>query len=136
MDALTSRQALYAWFGSLLEYPTQDPRPVQEGCTCYTCRTFSRAYLRHLFDVGEVLGTTLAAIHNVAFLQQLMDRAREAVAAGRFASYRKEFLATYQGLDDGVGEGVGPLLDEGNAPAPPGLDRGEGRRTVPPKRRR
>ncbi|MCK6528865.1 tRNA guanosine(34) transglycosylase Tgt [Myxococcota bacterium] len=114
----------------------RDLYPIDTGCPCYTCRNFSRAYLRHLFDVGEVLGTTLAAIHNVAFLQQLMDRAREAVVAGRFSSYRKEFLAAYQGLDEGGGEGPGPMLDDGDAILAPDGDRGDGRRPGPTKRRR
>ncbi len=84
----------------------RDLYPIDTRCPCYTCTHFSRAYLRHLFDVGEVLGTTLAAIHNVSFLQQLMAQSREAIAEGTFASFRKDFLASYRGKDEGVSSGI------------------------------
>ncbi|MBU1878982.1 MAG: tRNA guanosine(34) transglycosylase Tgt, partial [Chloroflexi bacterium] len=77
----------------------RDPRPIQEGCDCATCQHFSRAYLRHLFKAGEVLGLRLATDHNVRFLIRLMERIRAAILAGEFAAFRQSFLATYQPAD-------------------------------------
>ena len=69
-----------------------DPRPVEEGCDCLCCRRFSRAYLRHLFLAKEMLGPILASIHNLAYLQRLTRRVREAIIAGRFVPLRAEVL--------------------------------------------
>lgn len=69
-----------------------DARPVEEGCNCLTCRQFSRSYLRHLFLAKEMLGPTLASIHNVSYIQRLMRRIREAISAGRFVQLRTEVL--------------------------------------------
>jgi len=69
-----------------------DPRPLQEGCECYTCRHYSRAYLRHLDACGEILGCRLNTIHNLHFYLQLMQRLREAIEAGRFREFAREFL--------------------------------------------
>ena len=69
-----------------------DPGPVEEGCDCLACRTFSRAYLRHLFLAGEMLGPILASIHNVAYLQRLTSRIRGAIKCGRFVQFRAEVL--------------------------------------------
>lgn len=74
----------------------EDPRPVQEDCTCYTCRTFSRAYLRHLYKAGEITALRLGTIHNVHFLLDLMRRVRAAIAAGSFEDLRAAFLERYQ----------------------------------------
>ena len=71
----------------------RDPAPIEEGCGCYTCRHFSRAYLRHLFKAGEILAARLATIHNVHFLLQLMRDIRAAIAADRFPAFKAEFLA-------------------------------------------
>ncbi len=73
----------------------RDPAPVEEGCGCYTCRQFSRAYLRHLFKAGEMLAARLATIHNVYFLLQLARDMRAAIAAGRFGAFKEAFLAGY-----------------------------------------
>jgi len=59
-----------------------DPRPLDEGCTCYTCARFSRAYLRHLFTSNEILAPRLLTLHNVTFYQRLMARIRGAVVEG------------------------------------------------------
>jgi queuine tRNA-ribosyltransferase len=67
-----------------------DPEPVEPGCSCYTCRTFSRAYLRHLFMAGEILGHELNAIHNLHHYLTLMERMREAIAAGRFGAFLRD----------------------------------------------
>ncbi|MGE4053777.1 MAG: tRNA guanosine(34) transglycosylase Tgt [Vicinamibacterales bacterium] len=69
-----------------------DPRPVSEECRCYTCRHFSRAYLRHLAMAGEMTGATLNTLHNLTFYLDTLSRIREAIAFGRFESFRVEFL--------------------------------------------
>lgn len=73
-----------------------DPRPIEEGCTCYTCRTFSRAYLRHLMRAGEVLGLRLATLHNVHFLLRFTAEVRQAIRQGTLREFKEAFLATYE----------------------------------------
>jgi queuine tRNA-ribosyltransferase len=70
-----------------------DSRPVEEDCACYTCRHFSRAYLRHLAVAGEILSAKLNTLHNLYFYQRLMREIRDAVAAGQFAAFARPFLA-------------------------------------------
>lgn len=70
-----------------------DRQPVQPGCTCYTCRTFSRAYIRHLFNVGESLGGMLLTMHNLHFYLRMMDDVRAAITAGTFTQYATAFIA-------------------------------------------
>jgi len=67
-------------------------RPVDERCGCYTCRNFSRAYIRHLFAVDEILGPKLLTIHNVFFYNELMQKSREAIRGGRFGAFKTEAL--------------------------------------------
>ena len=67
--------------------------PLDPACDCYTCRTVSRGYLRHLFMSGEVLGATLVSLHNITFYQSLMRRMRAAIDAGGFETWRESFLA-------------------------------------------
>lgn len=69
--------------------------PIDPSCKCYTCRTFSRAYLHHLFNANEVLSAILASIHNVHFYLQMMDEIRSAIETGTFAAYKRDFLAEY-----------------------------------------
>jgi len=69
----------------------RDDRPLEAGCDCLTCRGFSRGYLRHLFQAGEMLGPTLASIHNVRFYQRLMGRLRELIRAGSMEMILNEF---------------------------------------------
>jgi queuine tRNA-ribosyltransferase len=69
-----------------------DPRPIEDGCDCLACRTFSRAYIRHLFLAGEMLGPILASVHNLAYLHRLTREIREAIRGGRFVQYRSEAL--------------------------------------------
>jgi queuine tRNA-ribosyltransferase len=69
----------------------EDPRPPDASCDCYTCRTYSRAYLRHLFLVGEVNAASLNTLHNLHFYLDTMHRIREAIAFGRFESFRLAF---------------------------------------------
>ncbi len=69
-----------------------DPRPIEAGCDCLACSRFSRSYLRHLFIANEMLGPILASIHNLAYLQRLTSKIREAIRAGRFVQLRAEVL--------------------------------------------
>jgi queuine tRNA-ribosyltransferase len=81
---------------------TWDERPIEEGCGCYTCQHFSRAYLRHLFKAEEILGLRLMTIHNVYFLVELMRQIRQAVLEGRFPQFQADFLAGFQPTDPAV----------------------------------
>jgi queuine tRNA-ribosyltransferase len=72
-----------------------DPRPLDPDCDCYTCRKFSRAYLRHLFAAGELLGMRLASIHAVHHMITLTRRARAAIVEQRFAEFRVAFIERF-----------------------------------------
>jgi queuine tRNA-ribosyltransferase len=67
-----------------------DPMPPDLQCPCYTCRNFSRAYLRHLFTTGEMLGFRLCTIHNLSYYHKLVSGAREAVLGSSYSAYRKQ----------------------------------------------
>jgi queuine tRNA-ribosyltransferase len=69
----------------------RDGGPLDPDCSCYTCRHFSRAYLRHLFQAKEILAATLLSIHNISVILNLMAEIRDAIHNGRFSSLRKEF---------------------------------------------
>jgi queuine tRNA-ribosyltransferase len=71
---------------------TDDTRPIDEHCRCYTCRHYSRAYLRHLDKCGEILGSRLNTIHNLWYYQNLMRRIRTAIERGRFEAFRQDFF--------------------------------------------
>ncbi|HEY3447093.1 MAG TPA: tRNA guanosine(34) transglycosylase Tgt [Myxococcales bacterium] len=75
------------------QYARED-RPVDARCGCYTCKNFSRAYLRHLFSTQEILAMRLNTIHNVHYFVDLMRQVRLALDEGRFAQFSKEFLAS------------------------------------------
>ena len=68
-----------------------DTRPVDAGCNCYTCRNFSRAYLRHLDKCGEILGARLNTIHNLHYFQDFMRDIRQAITDGQFTQFSREF---------------------------------------------
>jgi queuine tRNA-ribosyltransferase len=74
-----------------------DTRPVEADCGCYTCRHYSRAYLRHLDKCGEILGSRLNTIHNLYFYQRLMREIRAAIEAQRLAEYSRDFYALLSG---------------------------------------
>lgn len=74
----------------------KDMYPPDTSCSCYTCRTFTRAYIHHLFRVGEVLGATLATLHNIHFFAAFMDEMRQSILEGRFEAFRKEVHATWE----------------------------------------
>ncbi len=86
---------LYTFDGPLrlrnAQYLT-DKRPIESDCSCVACG-YTRAYLRHLFLAGEMLGPILASIHNLTFYQRLMGRLREAIVAGQFRAVRADILA-------------------------------------------
>jgi queuine tRNA-ribosyltransferase len=73
----------------------EDDGPVDPACGCYTCRTFSRAYLRHLSMAGEMTGGTLNTLHNLSFYLDSMRRIREAISFGRFEEFRQKFHQTF-----------------------------------------
>ncbi|MDZ7810656.1 MAG: tRNA guanosine(34) transglycosylase Tgt [Arhodomonas sp.] len=75
-----------------------DTRPVDETCGCYTCRNYSRAYLRHLDRCREILGARLNTLHNLYYFQRLMAGMREAIAVDRFAEFADAFYARRRGL--------------------------------------
>ena len=76
-----------------------DPRPVEEDCTCYTCRHYSRAYLRHLIRADEIFGYRLTTIHNLHALVSLVADVRQRLADGTFAEFRQQFLAAFEPRD-------------------------------------
>ena len=70
----------------------EDDGPLDPACGCYTCRTHSRAYLRHLFIAGEMAARTLNTLHNLSFYLDTMKRIRDAIAFRSFETFRQEFL--------------------------------------------
>jgi len=78
----------------------EDGSPVDAECGCLTCRTYSRAYLRHLFVAGEMLYSTLATIHNLAYYLDIMRRMRESIVLGTFPAFLKSAQAMAAGQTD------------------------------------
>jgi queuine tRNA-ribosyltransferase len=76
--------------------------PVDADCDCYTCRTFSAAYLHHLFKCEELLAYRLATIHNLRFITRLMQKIEDAIQQGTFAAFKNDFLSQYQVTDEEV----------------------------------
>ena len=95
MPARNARHGrLYTWEGSLNiknEKYKRDDRPIDPLCGCPACRSFSRAYLRHLFVAGEMLAMRLAVLHNLYFYNSLMGRIRQALDGGEFQPFREEY---------------------------------------------
>ncbi len=75
---------------------SDDTRPIDDQCGCYTCQHYSRAYLRHLDKCGEILGARLNTIHNLYYFQDLMRRIRLEIEADRYHEFYQEFYARYQ----------------------------------------
>ena len=69
-----------------------DPRPIEEGCQCPACRSYSRAYIRHLLKAKEMLGMRLCVLHNLYFYNKMMEEIRDAIENHRYAEYKKEKL--------------------------------------------
>lgn len=74
-----------------------DERPIEEGCQCPACRTYSRAYIRHLLKAKEMLGMRLCVLHNLYFYNTMMEEIREAIEQGRYKEYKAEKLAKISG---------------------------------------
>ena len=72
-----------------------DFSPLDPECDCYTCRNFTRSYLRHLAITGEILGARLFTWHNLRFTIRIAEQAREAIIAGRFPEYLEHFTHTF-----------------------------------------
>ncbi|MGE5589915.1 MAG: tRNA guanosine(34) transglycosylase Tgt [Bacillota bacterium] len=82
----------------------EDPGPLDPQCDCEACRNYSRAYLRHLFKAGEILGLRLVSLHNLRYLQRLMADLRQAIAAGTELTFRDAFYAVWD--TEGLGKRV------------------------------
>jgi queuine tRNA-ribosyltransferase len=74
----------------------EDTRPLEEGCSCYVCKNFTRAYVRHLLNVGEILGLRLVTWHNLFCYLDFMKDMRKSKEEGTFDLFRKEFHAGYR----------------------------------------
>jgi len=74
-----------------------DTGPIDPECACYTCRHYSRSYLRHLDKCGEILGARLNTIHNLHYYQELMQGLRAAIAEGRLNAFIAEFQRRFAG---------------------------------------
>jgi queuine tRNA-ribosyltransferase len=81
-----------------------DKRPIEENCSCLTCREFTRGYIRHLIKAEEILGLRLITLHNLHFYLNLMSRARSEIQTGTFDPFRKEFVAGYKTRDAVAGD--------------------------------
>jgi queuine tRNA-ribosyltransferase len=73
--------------------------PIEEGCECFACRNFTRAYLRHLLNVGEILGLRMVSVHNTHMFLKVMTDMRAAICSGTFAEFRREFVGNYVPTD-------------------------------------
>jgi queuine tRNA-ribosyltransferase len=89
---------IFTWQGKVSikrsEY-REDGSPLDPECDCYTCTNYSKAYLRHLFLSGEILGSRLNTIHNIYFYMKLMERSRAAIEAGAWESFRDDCLTRF-----------------------------------------
>lgn len=89
---------IFTWQGKVSikrsEY-REDPSPLDPECDCYTCTNYSKAYLRHLFLSGEILGSRLNTIHNIYFYMKLMEHARKAIEEGRWEGFRDDCLTRF-----------------------------------------
>ena len=73
-----------------------DERPIEEGCQCPACRSYTRSYIRHLLKAGEMLGMRLCVLHNLYFYNHMMEEIRQAIEEGRYQSYKKAKLAGFE----------------------------------------
>lgn len=86
---------LFTWEGKLNllnEKNKKDQRPISESCVCPACRNYSRAYIRHLLKVDEMLGMRLCVLHNLYFYNELMAKIREALDNGCFESFYRQYV--------------------------------------------
>lgn len=89
--AYTHRGAFNAKAG----YNKADFRPIEDGCACYCCRNFTRAYIRHLLNVDEILGLRMLSVHNTHLYLTLMREVREHIRSGTFAEFHREYIRHY-----------------------------------------
>jgi queuine tRNA-ribosyltransferase len=87
-----------------------DTRPLDPACSCYTCRNYSRAYLRHLDRCNEILGARLNSIHNLHYYLALMQRIRTSIDQGAFGRFAAEFLGGPEGQPKPAGSRGGPRV--------------------------
>ena len=73
----------------------EDFSPIEDSCDCYTCKNYTKAYVKHLINCNESLGGTLLSIHNIRFLIKMMEEIREAIKEDRFSEYKEEFTKKY-----------------------------------------
>lgn len=78
----------------------RDFSPISENCGCYTCKNYSKAYLRHLFKTGEILAAVLATIHNLYFLNDLINNAKEAIINNMFLDFMVNFINNYESSEN------------------------------------
>ena len=79
---------------------SRDERPLDEACSCPVCRRYSRSYLRHLYQAGEILASTLSTLHNLAFYLDTMSRMRQSIRLGNFTEFRGEITESDLRKDD------------------------------------
>ncbi len=79
---------------------SRDERPLDEACSCSVCRRYSRSYLRHLYQAGEILASTLSTLHNLAFYLDTMSRMRQSIRLGNFTEFRGEITESDLRKDD------------------------------------
>jgi queuine tRNA-ribosyltransferase len=89
--AFTHRGAINAKAG----YNKADFKPISEDCSCFCCRHFTRAYLRHLLNVDEILGLRMLSVHNTHLYLELMRTIRQHLHAGSFGQFRERYIAQY-----------------------------------------
>ncbi|MFQ5963412.1 MAG: tRNA guanosine(34) transglycosylase Tgt [Candidatus Scalinduaceae bacterium] len=73
-----------------------DKKPIDEECNCYTCRNFSRAYIRHLFVANEILGLSLVSLHNIYYFEEIMRKARQSIIENNFKTFKSQFLSVLE----------------------------------------
>ena len=97
---LARNGTLFTWEGKMnlknARY-TEDTRPIDEACSCHTCRTYSRAYLRHLLVSHELTSFYLNTVHNVFFYMEFMKKIRDAIRMGSFEGFYNDFNVRYEG---------------------------------------
>jgi queuine tRNA-ribosyltransferase len=86
----------------------RDARPPDPECRCYTCRTVSRAYLRHLHQAGEMTAAVLMTLHNLSFYLDTLRRIRQSIGLGRFEEFRRELLSAFRSADEDFSAGPSP----------------------------
>jgi queuine tRNA-ribosyltransferase len=94
---------VFTWSGPLVVKNAvykEDFQPIDANCQCYTCRNFSRAYIRHLFQAQEILALRLATLHNLYFYLELVREARKAILRNEFLSWQQHFFSNYQVITD------------------------------------